>query len=168
MKKDKPREYENGSHLPRAFVSSLSDRVFNCWNKSLVGSSSVIQHRGNTPHMIHHLTKNKTANIKRSIMFSKCNQFLPAGSKLSAARHTKSHRGHQIHANPSLHHHTAGGEGQSEARHISRLCTNTTWSQSLAPGVVRWNTLKQTELRGLRARALLTLTSLWHMMWDNM
>lgn len=89
----------------------------------------------NTPEVIHHLSKSKPANMKGSIMFSKCNQFFPTGSKLSAAHCTKSHHGHQIHANPSLHQ-PAGGEGtQTQTVH-----KHTTCSQSRAPGVMRWNT----------------------------
>lgn len=106
----------------------------------LVCEISVVSHTKvkpmwkNAPSVIRRLTEKE--DIKRSVMFSKCNQFLSTGSKLSTTHCTKSHRGHQIHANPSLHHHVAGDGGQSAQRHIKhRLCTNTLPGHKAPPRV---------------------------------
>lgn len=96
----------------------------------------------------------ETAGIKRPIIFSKCDQFHPTGSKLSAACCTKSHRSHQIHANPSLHHGTGrkGGGGvssQSLDTQTQAVHQHTTWWQSLALGLMRWKTHSKQCMEGL-------------------
>lgn len=101
-------------------------------------------------------TKSKTASIKGSIIFTMYNQFLRIDSKLSTVHCTKSQRGHQIHANPS----PARGGG-SAITHRHRACTNMLPGRKVRPQG-RWN-----GTQSLQTNKTLTLTSLWHMMWDN-
>lgn len=102
------------------------------------------------------LLKSKTANVGGSIMFSVCNQFFPAGSKLSGAQSTKSPHGHQIHTNPSLYHPWGGWGTGRAAAYKQRSRTNTHYLVT-EPGP-RCDEVEQThghptELGGLSAYA---------------
>lgn len=159
--KDDTRKYENGSRLflttlPPAFVLSLADISIKEEIRVIISYKKKLTLRNASKFIHTALAKSKKVNIKSSVMFSKCNQFLPTDSKLSTAHCAKSQRGHQIHANPSLSHHMEGGGGESDraTTHKHRPCTNTLPGHKARPQVWWGGTHSLQTNRTKRARSI--------------